>query len=154
AMSGQGHSPELALETTMIQNRLAGDACLSYRIGESRETMQAFTQGTEARFSDCLMTLETSLTEAATATTGRFRFSLSQLDPQRIAVGAGLKVAPNAITVGDLPLFSIRLVTTKQQKLIEVETETISGAATTHENHKASELDIRVKSMEAAARLA
>jgi hypothetical protein len=153
-MSSQGHSPALALETTIIQNRLAGDACLSYRIGPSREAMQSYTQAAEARFSECLMTLETSSTGAGMGTTSSFRVSLGQLDPVRIRVRDGLTVAPNSITVGDLPLFSIALVTTKDQKLVEVELETIEGGTTKHESHKASELDIRVKSMEAATRLA
>ena len=138
----------------MIQNRLAGDACLSYRIGESQQRMQSYTQGAEARFSECLMTLETSSTGPGTAATARFRVSLNQLDPERIAVATGLTVPVTSITVGDLPLFSIQLVTTKKQKLIEVETETIDGAATTRDTHKASELDIRVKSMEAATSMA
>lgn len=153
-MPSQAHSPALALETTTIQNRLAGDACLSYRMGESRQAMQSYTQGAEARFSECLMTLETSSTGPQSGTTASFRVSLSQLDPGRITVAAGLSVPTKWTTVGDLPLFSIRLVTTKQQKIIEVETETIEGGAPKQETHRASELEIRVKSMESATRLA
>ena len=144
----------MALETTIIQNRLAGDSCLSYRIGQTQQTMQSYTVAAEARFSECLMTLETSSTSLGMGTTSSFRVSLGQLDPARIRIRENLRVAPNTITVGDLPLFSIWLVTTKDQKVIEVELETIEGGATKHEMHKASELDIRVKSMEAAARLA
>jgi hypothetical protein len=153
-MASQAHSPALALETTTIQNRLAGDACLSYRIGQSRQAMQSYTQSVEARFSDCLMILETSSTGPENGTTSSFRVSLNQLDPAQITVGDGLAVAPQWITVGDLPLFSVRLATPKQQKLIEVETETIERARTMHETNKASEIDIRVKNKEAATRLA
>ena len=138
----------------MIQNRLAGDACLSYRIGQSQQAMQSYTLAAEARFSECEMTLETSSTSATMGTTSSFRVLLSQLDPARIRVRDGLKVLPNWIMVGDLPLFSIRLVTTKDQKIIEAVLETIQGGATKHEMQKASELDIPVKSMEAATRLA
>jgi hypothetical protein len=153
-MFGQAHSPALTLETSTIQNRLAGDACLSYRIGESLQTMQSYTLGAEARFSECLMMLDTSSTGPEKGTTSSFRVSLSQFDAARTTVRDGLQVIPNSSTAGDLPLFSIRLVTTKQQKLIEVETETIEGGGTTHETHKASELDILVKSKEAATQLA
>jgi hypothetical protein len=153
-MSRQAHSPALTLETTTIQNRLAGDACLSYRIGESLQTIQSYTLGAEARFSECLMMMETSSTGPVKVTTSSFRVSLSQFDAARTTVRDGLQMTPNSFTAGDLPLFSIRLVTTKQQKLIEVETETIEGGATTHETHKASELDILVKGKEAATQLA
>jgi hypothetical protein len=153
-MFRQGHSPALAVETALIQNRLAGDACLSYRIGQSQQTMQSYTLAAEARFSECEMTLETSSTSAAMGTTSSFRVLLSQLDPARIRVTDGLKVAPNSITIGDLPLFSIRLVTTRDQKAIEAVRETIQNGSTKRELQQASGLDIPVKSMEAATRLA
>jgi hypothetical protein len=153
-MSSQAHSPALALETATIQNRLAGDACLSYRIGESQQKMRSYTLAAEARFSECRMTLETSSTSEGMGTTSSFRVSLNQLDPLRIQVRDGLRVPPNAITVGDLPLFAVRLMTEKDRKQIEVALETIEGGVTKHEMHNASELDIRVKSKEAATRLA
>jgi hypothetical protein len=149
-MPGQAHSAALAVETTTIQNRLAGDACLSYRIGESRQ----ITLAAEARFFECRMTLEASSASEGMGTTSSFHVSLNQLDPARVQVLDGLRPPPNAITVGDLPLFLIRLMTVRDRKLIEVTLETIEGGVTEHELHNASELDIPVKSKEAATRLA
>jgi hypothetical protein len=76
------------------------------------------------------MVLETSSISEAMGTISSFRVVLSQLDPARIRVRDGLKVAANRITVGDLPLFAIRIVTVKDQKVIDVVLETIQAGAT------------------------
>jgi len=134
---------------------MLGDACMVFQMGSSEQTLESFTEAVEARFSECNLRLESSSTSRGSATLGDFRVSIAQLDPARVTIGAGLQVPAGWVTVGGLPLFSIRLVTAKEAKLIDVKTERIeSEKPHQSETHKASELNIRAKSEEAAAKLA
>jgi len=153
--SSQSHSPALALETTMIQNALAGDACFVFQMGSSEQALESFTEAVEARFSECNFRLEGSATARGTATLGDFSVALSKLDPSRVTVSEGLKIPAGWVTVGDIPRFSIRLVTSTGEKLIDAKTERIeSDQSPQVERHKTSELNIRVRDEKSAAKIA
>jgi hypothetical protein len=99
--SGQSRSPALAVQTTLIENAMAGDACMVFQMGSSKQTLESFTEAVEARFSECNLRLESSSTSRGTATLREFRISIAQLDASRVTIGAGLQVPVGWITVGD-----------------------------------------------------
>jgi hypothetical protein len=154
-MSSQNRSPALAVETITIQNALAGDACLVFRMGSSPAAMEDFTEAVEARFADCNLTLQTSSTAAGRATTSEVHVALDRLDPSRVTVRSGLQVPTGWSTTGDLPLFSIHFVSSENAEVISVKTERIEvDKPPQSETHNVSELNIRVKSQESAAKIA
>src|SRR5262245_9441146 len=145
ATSRQSHSAALAVQTTLIENSVAGDACMVFQMGGSPQALESFTEAVEARFSECDLKLESSSTSRGSATLGQFRVSIATLDPARVTISTGLQVPAGWVTVGDLPLFSVRLVTATGEKLIEVKTERMeSNKPAQSETHRASELNIRV----------
>ena len=85
--------------------------------------MKQYTEGTEATFLDCEMTLETSSTVGDLGNLGGYRVQLGQLDPARITTIPGVLVPSGWLSFGDIPRTGIRLVTLKEEKVIDAKSE-------------------------------
>jgi hypothetical protein len=147
--------PSLVAITVSIENSMAGDACFVFQTGASKDKLETFTEAAEARFSGCEMTLRTSNTTGPVAQTAVFRVNLAALDPQRITIAEGMTIPAGSTVIGEIPLKSLRLATAGGAKVIDVETERIEvDKPTVSETHKASELTVRLKSIESAEKFA
>ena len=150
---GQGDSGTLAETTAFLQTNLGGSACAAYVMGRSQAEMKQYTEGTEATFLDCEMTLETSSTVGDLGNLGGYRVHLGQLDPARITTIPGVLVPSGWLSFGDIPRTGIRLVTLKDEKLIDARSEPQGNAQEKTSTFKVSEINIHVRDAEAADKL-
>ena len=152
-LPGLGQSDSLSETTEWLQTNLGGAACAVFTMGKSQADLTQYTDGTEATFVNCEMTLETSSTVGDLGNLGGYKVHLGKLDPARIAITPGVKVPAGWLSFGDIPRSGIRLVTLRDEKLIDGRSEPQGGVETTASTFKAAEISIHVRDRESAQKL-
>jgi hypothetical protein len=152
--ASQSSSSTLSEITESIKTNLSGNACLSFTMGRSQRELEHYVEGTEAIFSECEMRLVTSLSDNNSGTIGDYKVHLGKLDPARIAMIDGVQVPSGWLMSGTSPQAGIRLITAADEKVIEAVGESFGAGESKPTSYKTSEITIRMRDKESAAKLA
>jgi hypothetical protein len=139
--------------TQFLQTNLGGAACAVYSMGKTQSQLEQYTEGTEATFLNCQMTLETSSTIGDKGSLGSYRVDLGKLDP-KINVIPGVQTPTGWLSYGDIPRSGILISTLKKEKIIDATTEPQGGTPERPTTFKTADIAIHVRDAEAAQKLA